>query len=284
VLRLVADDTGVYRAGSNPSADDALALLERKVLAPRLGPGVASPFAPTVAISEGIVGSEADLETRIDVPPLAHTGGAFDAGALRKLFAGRKLEAALQLQSTRRLPGEVFVDVPSAVVLTASTDWDGEASRSALLASIESLWTTSRLGADWVERGQGGATYFELNGLAHLAAASHGHFLVAANASQPLLAVLSRISNPPSDQGGVYAAGFRQARERENVVEMLSLIETPFAMRLATGQRPGGREPLFFSENLASLSRALGRVESTSILVHDRGPRVVQTIRYRLSP
>jgi hypothetical protein len=283
VLRLVPDDSGLYRAWADPTSGEALELLERKVLAPRLGRGVAASYAPTVSLSEGQVGNEGDLETRIDVPPLGNTGGALCSEALRRLLEGKKLEAALQLQSSRGLPGGVFVGTESAIVLSASTAWDGEAARAALLAAVESLWTTSRLGANWLERRKGAATFHELNGLAPLAVATPGRFLIVANASELLLAVLSRMSNAPEAQGGVYAAGFRHARERENLVRMVRLIETPFAQRLGAEQEPGGHTPLFFSENLASLSQALARMESESIVVHDRGPVVLQTVTYRWS-
>lgn len=282
ILRFVPEDIGLYRAWANPTMGNALDLLERKVLAPHPGPAAASKYAPIASLSEGQVGSEEDLESRVDIPPLEDAGGAFGSEALRKLLEGKKLAAALQLQSSRGLPGDVFVGTQSAIVLSASADWDGDAARAGLLGAVESLWTTARLGANWVERRRGGATYYELDGLTPLALATHGRFLIAANSSDLLLAVFNRISNPPASQGGVYAAGFRHARERQNLVKMMRLIETPFAQRLAD-QGPGEHEPLFFSENLASLSRALARVESASIVVHDRGSLVSQTVTYELS-
>lgn len=283
VLRLIPDDAGLYRAWANPPVNNVIDLLERKILAPHVGPAVVSRSAPAAVISGEAAGSEADLESRIDVPPLTGDSGAFAPEALRKLLEDKKLQAALQLQSMRGLPGDVFVGTQSVVVLEAPTDWDGDAARSALLASVASLWTTPGLGAKWVERRQGDAAYFELNGLAHLAVANRGHFLIVANGSESLVGVLSRMVNAPAEKGGAYAAGFRHRRERDNFVKMLRLIETPFAQRLVMGQEPGGHAPLFFSENLASLSRALSQVESASILVRDQGPLVLQTVTYRLS-
>jgi len=43
------------------------------------------------------------------------------------------------------------------------------------------------------------------------------------------------------------------------------------------------REPLFFSENLVSLSDTLARVDSAAIVVRDRGATVSQTLTYRLA-
>ncbi len=280
-LRFVPDNAGLYRAWAHPTTALALDLLERKILAPHLGPGVASTAAPTVLLSEGQVGSESDLETRIDVPPLENVGGIFHPEGLKKLLESKKLDAVLEVQSTRALAGDVFVGTQSAVVLNAATDWDAEAARAAILGAVESLWTLSHLGTQWVERRKGATAYYELDGLANLATANQGRFLMVANGGELLERILSGTSNPPGPAAGVYAAGFRHARERENLTKMMGFIENPSTRRLP-GQEPGSHEPLFFSENLASLSRALARVESESIIVHERGPVVSQTVTYRL--
>jgi hypothetical protein len=252
-------------------------------LSPRLGPGTPSTDAPSVALSEGGVGSESDLELRIDVPPLASAGGAFAPTALKKLLTEAKLEGALQLASPRPLPGEVFVGSESAVVLQAGSDWKGEEVRSALVAAVESLYSTSRLGLNWVEKKADAESYYELDGLAHLSMATPGRILIVANGGGPVVAVLKRLSHSPGDVKAVYAAGFRHERERADLAKMLRLVETPLAQQ--SGMRKGsrGREPMFLSENLASLSKSLARVEEESILVRDRGPLLSQTVTYRLS-
>jgi hypothetical protein len=283
LLRLVPDESGVYRAWSAPSVDQALELLKRKVLSPRSGPGVASTYAPRVTLSEGQTGSESDLETRIDVSPLTSAGGAFAPEALKKLLTAAKLEGALQLESTRGLPGDVFVGTQAAIVLQADGDWDGEAVRSALLSAVGGLWTTSSLGAKWVEQGSGETAYSQLDGLAHLAVAPRGRILVVGNSSEAVVAVLKRMSNAPGKDNGVYAAGFRHAAQRGDIARMTHLIEAPLAQQFGGAEGPGGHEPWFFSENLASLSQSLARVESESILVRDRGPLLSQTVIYRLS-
>ncbi len=160
---------------------------------------------------------------------------------------------------------------------------DAEASRGALRATVQNLWATSALGTNWVKRENSAQTYYELEGLQSLATATQGPFLIVANSSPLLRTVLGRMSNPPATRGGVYAAGFRHVLERDHLVQMLRLIETPFAERLTPARQPGDREPLFFSENLASLSQALARVDSESILVRDRGDTVAVTLSYRLS-
>ena len=42
-------------------------------------------------------------------------------------------------------------------------------------------------------------------------------------------------------------------------------------------------QPLFFSENLASLSDTLSRVDSAAVVVREREATVSQTVTYRLA-
>jgi len=283
LLRLVPDQAGVYRAWNEPSVEQTLALLQQKVLSPATRATVPTTIAPAVALSEGQTGSEGDLETRIDVPPLTGATGTFEPAALKKLLAEANLAGALQLESTRALPGEVFAGTESAMVLEAATDWNAEALRAALLSAVEGLWTTSGLGAKWVEKGAAETVHSELDGLTHLAMAVRGRLLVVGTGGDPVIAVLERLSMAPSKESGTYAAGFRHAAERDEIVKMTRLIEAPLGQPFGGAQEPGGHEPWFFSENLASLSSSLARVESESIVVHDSGPLVRQTVTYRLA-
>ena len=113
------------------------------------------------------------------------------------------------------------------------------------------------------------------------AMAARGRTLIVGTGSDPVVAVLKRMATAPGKESGVYAAGFRHAAERRDIVSMTHLIEAPLARQF--GEGPGGHEPWFFSENLASLSQSLERVESESILVRERGPLVSETVIYRLS-
>jgi hypothetical protein len=63
---------------------------------------------------------------------------------------------------------------------------------------------------------------------------------------------------------------------------MMRLIEMPLPRANVGLADEQGREPAFFSDNLASLSQALQSIESESLVVEDRGPMLVQTATYRL--
>ncbi len=300
VVRLAPDQAGFYRAWSRPDAAAILDLLERKVLAPHLSAAPASKFAPVVATGERITGSEADLETRIDEPPLENTGGRFVPAALAKLIADARPDAMLQVEGTRAAPGNVFVRTESVIALHAPGDWSADAARAAVLDAIRSLYTTSQLGLGWTQRQAGRHTVQEIDGLVRLAMFVQGRVLVVSDSAELLASVLDRLSRPVGTERAQYIAALRHARESANFAKLMRLIEhreahpPVMAMRppaegeaepqLVEAQAPEApREPEFFSGNLASLSRALSRVESAGISVRDNGPSVSQTVIYRLS-
>jgi len=282
LLPFVPDSCGLYRAWAAPRVDDAVALLERKILLPRTGAPPASKQAPGVYLSGGVVGSEADLETRIDEPPLPDVRGGVATEGLRKLFQDARLQGLLQLQSTREVSG--FVATPSALVFMSAPDWNPEAVRSALVPAIETLWSTSRLGLRWVEKKQGAVSYSDLDGLAHLAVGVRGRFLVIAENSDSVASLLAKASASPSSRNATYAAGFRHAGERENLARMVRWMDFPSLPAEPAGEGAEGREPAFFSQNMASFSSTLNRVESSFILVRDSGPVVSQTVVYKWKP
>jgi len=284
LLPFVPDSCGLYRAWAAPTVDDAVALLERKVLLPRTGAPPASKEAPGVYLSGGVVGSEADLETRIDEPPLPDVRSGVAAEPLRKLLQDARLQGLLQLQSTRQVSG--FVATPSALVFLSASDWNPQAVQDALVPAVETLWSTSRLGLRWVEKNdkkQGAVSYSELDGLAHLAVGVRGRFLVIADNSDSVAALLAKVPGAPSSKGATYAAGFCHAAERENLARMVRWMDFPSLPPEPAGEGEGeaGREPAFFSGNMTSFSSTLSRVESSSILVRDSGPTVSQTVVYK---
>ena len=284
ITRFVPADAGLYRAWINPSISRVIDLLESKILSPHGGKSPPSQLAPRVVLGNGNAGGEGDFESRIDVEPPVTTVNTLQIAGLKELFQNPAPTAVLQIDSTRTAADGVLVGTDSAVILSADTDWDGAAARSALQSAVEPLWTTSGLGVQWTQHVRAGKIYYELNGLSRLSVAADGRFFIIATRPQLLLAVLARSSTPVVNESGTCAAGFRHVEERDRLIKLLHFVETPAASRLAAFSTIGGHEPLFFSENLASLSGALASVRSESIVVRDLGPRVTQTIRYELAP
>ena len=188
----------------------------------------------------------------------------------------------LQTQSSRPLSDSVFFGDESLVVLLADSDWNLEQVREALADSVRGLWTASRLGAQWADRNENGETYSELNGLTPLMAAARGKHLFVANAAQPLLAALARLTAPANNgPGSGYAAAFRHARESGRYRRFMGQLDSLQIQRYGASQN---RSPEFFSENVGSLSTALARVKEVSLRTEDRGGTVVQTVTYELNP
>ena len=322
LVRLVPDDAGFYRAWTKPRVEEALDLLGRKVLAPRAQASVAATIAPALAVSPAGPGSETDLEVRIDEAPFAPQSREFNFEPLRKLFESTQLRALLQVQSSRAMPDHVLVENDSVVVLVAASEWDGDAARRALQSAVEGLWTTSRFGISWVQRNRGAATgirasgfeprgsgsalrnpdprtpspvVYELDGLAGIAMAARGRYLIVASTGEALGKVLDRMAansgsgirvREPRSQNPEarlwYAVGFRHAQERETFYRTTRLIDNVSEQLYGQPVAPGGRQPQFFSGNIGSLSRTLARVQSVSIVVRHTGASESQTVTYEL--
>ncbi len=265
-------NAGLYRAWSQPEPSFVTDLIVRKVLWPGLSGGPASRVAPGAAADGDQLGSEADLETRLDAAPYEPPGLVFRAEPIQSLWTNRKPQAVLQLQSGRRAADGVFVTNDSAIVVQGTADWGGAAVRDAIQKAVEGLYTSGRIGVQWRER-QG---LWELDGLASIVMATRGPLLFISNRSEYLAAVLPLASQPSGAQGITYAAGYRVTSELANYARIMRFIEAP--------QGEGNGEPPLFSANLASFARTLQRARSTAIVSRDDGRIVKQTVTYRLAP
>ena len=282
VVRLVPEDVGMYQALADPSAEHALSLLQKKILAPRLGLAPIEKVAPKVQLTSGEVGGASDLETRIDEAPVARIGSTSGAEPLQQILEKANLQAALHLQSTQRSPDGVFVRIQSAVVFVGSADWDGEAVRAALQNAIKAGLTTAELGVNWQPVNQAGESYYQLDGLTPLLMATRGKYLIVSDDAGSTRAVLGRMNSKSSMEPAVLAARFNHARERENFAKLAGTIDRASAP--AASQQEAGREPQFFSENIASLSRTLATVRSESVVVRQVNNKVRETVTYLLLP
>ncbi len=277
VLKLVPPDAGLYRGWAAPAPEAVLDAIERKILAPRTAPAAPSKRAPlpTLAITAG---SEDDLETRIDQAPPAAVESRFAAEELRGLLARARPEAMVEIQRAVSSQADVYVRTEALVAVLAAADWDAPAVRQALRAAAGGLYTTGMLGFNWVDRGGRHA----LDGLMPLAVAVHGPVLLLSNSSDLLAGALARLDAPASPSSGVYVAAYRHAGELENFIRMMRLIDYP-AIAATPAEARDARQPRFFSENVGSLGRALGRLDSATIVVRDTGASLNQSVVYRWS-
>lgn len=280
LLAMVPDDAGLYHAWLRSSGDQAERWIEEKIFAAVTPPGPQSKRAPEVAAASD-TGSELDLESRIDEAPLTDDRSALAFGALRERLSRVPLDAMLDVASTRVDTDQVFVRSQSAIVLLAGDSWDADAIRAELTSASGALWSNAGLGAGW-RVGANGVR--ELDGLGKLALAVDGRWLVLGDSVELVNAILAR-RNRAAGPGAAYAAGWRHARELPNFERMMRLIDFPqiHATPIEGGQT-AAREPMFYSENIASLGRALQRMQSATIVVHDTGPLLREFVTYRLNP
>lgn len=278
LLAAVPVEAGFYHAEANPSPEEALALVVRKLLTPRTNSAPASTSAPSVQLSDGEVGSSADLETKIDEPAIVANKTKEQLAALRKFLEKAGVLAELQVQSTRQDAETSFVRMHSAIVLASSNDWDGEAARAALQSAVDEI-TTQNLGVGWRLGGKGASEYFELDGQFPLCLAVRGKYLVLSDRAELLNSISFSAKKKVATIEAVSASGTSFERERKNFATLTRLLDNTTATGnvLSTGS---SGEPPFFSGNLASLSQVLSNVQSESIVTRESGGKVLQTVTY----
>lgn len=276
LLAAIPDDAGLYRAWLHPAGANAAQWIEEKLFPAATTAGPASKSAPVVAETSD-AGSELDLESRIDERPITENRDSFKA--LRDRLVATRIDAMLDVSATRVSADQVFVQPHSAIALLANAPWNADQIRDALGAAAAGVWSNSasatwRTGADGVR---------ELEGLGKLAMASDGKWLVIGDSAEMVNAVFSR-RNRTALPGAAYAAGWRHARELPNFERMTALIDFPQMPPASADAQQGGAEPPFFSGNLASLGRVLKRIDAATIVVHDAGTMLRESVVYKLTP
>jgi hypothetical protein len=225
---------------------------------------VSNQYAPGAVFTGETAGSEQDLETRIDEPPLpGDIAGSLKSVALRDLINAAAPDAMLQIQSS--VETEHFVRTPAVLVISATNAWDAARVREAVSSAVETLWTTSRLGVGWRTASAGQHAVGQLDGLAPLEFAIDGRLLLVANDMDLLGVVLNRIGTAPATAGPAYFAEFRHAAARPNYERLMQALAFAGPEQSFFYNPQGGRTPSFFSANLASLSGALGFVQDMLI-------------------
>lgn len=268
LLALVPRENGFYRAAP-ATTKESLAAVEQKILAPHFGAAAGEKLAPQVQLTGGQTGAGSDLETRIDAEPVSHTVNENAIQALEKQFAAANPRAMLVVHGTRKNKDGVLLNIASVIAIAAA-EWDFAAVQKGVQDVVAPSLTAARLGTQWREVKNAGG-YDELDGLAPVMLARRGKVLFFANDAALLSSVLQANNSAPRDAVS-YAAGFSHTRERQNFYELTSLIDHGAA---ATQQ-----QPQFFSQNIASFSRAFASVGSEEIVMRQSKDKILQTVTY----
>src|SRR3954468_19689614 len=221
-LRLVPADSGFYESWAKPSPDELVQAISTEILSPHFGPRPVSKLAPNVSISEGSVGSESDLEVRIDEPQAAAPVSKQE-NPIKTLLTAADASALLKMKDTQPTSDGVFVQTRSAVAVIAKNPWDGDAVRALLQKSIETM-TSSRLGTTWAAHKSGAVTYYQLDGLSSLSLFSDKNLLLISNSPEMLQSLLPGVSKQ-ADKGAWYASRLEHKRESANFLKMMRSIE-----------------------------------------------------------
>lgn len=283
LVQMAPATAGLYKGWAAPPVDFTASLIERKLLAPQARAQVNQRYAPEANSTGEAAGTEADLETRIDEPPLpTDSAGKLEMAPLQNLLERAQPLALLQLQSTVQMKNG-FIGTPSLLAIAASSDWDRNAIHQALTAAVETLWTTSSLGGQWTSGAAGSHTVDRLDGLFPLMTAVRGRVLFISNDADLLTAALDAPAAPVAASQLTYTAVFRHGRERGTFVHLMNALDFARPSPESQNKVEGSREPAFFSGNIASLSGVLSFVNGVSVTATDRGNSVVERIVYDLN-
>ena len=260
ISRFAPPDAGLFRAWAKPEAGAVLALIEQKIIAPRIENANDHRRAPDAGNVDAALGTEDDLETRIDEPPV-WTTRRIELQPLRTVLEANAVQAMLQVEKSQPTADGVFVTTPRAIALLGSRPWDAGG---------------GAVGARSRSRPGCGRLPDPCPGLARPWVTASGRVLIIATAEELMTAMAGR-RRTSVVPGAQYAMRFLHARELPRFQRMMTLIDYP-----ALQGAGDPREPQFFSENIVSLGRTLGRVDSVFLESHDDGGAVKQTVVYKL--
>ena len=271
LLGMVPDHYGFYQARTADS-DEVLQVLQETILPHQPEEVATERYAPQVVLTSGEVGSESDLETRIDIS--ASRVELAGPSLLKKQLDTAEPTAFLEVQSTQQNADGGLLNMPRLVVVNAATPWDAAGVKQAIRSQLVTALSVSKLGLQW--RQVKDEQYLELDGLHPLYIAVRGRFLYVSNEREWLMAGLHSGNAAHKDEGITYVAGFNHGSERDNFYELMRVLDQKTESKTWEGY-----SPRFFSLNVGSLSRALARVESETVVEREEKDKVLQTVTYQ---
>jgi len=269
--RHIPDGVGLFRLWDTSSVDFAMDLIRQKFFAAGPTASIARRNAPVFSL-DGPVGSEADLQTRIDKAPKPSLAGALTLELLKALVESAGLEAILHLESSLPMDDTTFVRSDAVVALRASSAWKAADVRSALTAAVASYQSVSAIGLQWRNVASGNYMLSQWDGLLPLTIYVDGQTLWIARTPALLSSALNQ-STATAPQSGSYLARYIHRGELSpylKIMRMLDLSDQP-------------NYSSFFSENIGSLASALDVIQSVSVKTNDSGLVQRQAIRYELA-
>ncbi len=252
VLAYAPASSSLYRAWSMTDSAQLTAALQQVVLGDRVATALYNPPAPAVTSEAGAVGSEADLEIRIDEPPFQRASQQSVTPLVNAIFAMQPT-ALLYVQTTAMLRDQVFV-MPNSGAVVVCKHPDSAALDKALAQSSSITQTGS------------------LDPL---------HVSVEGNALVLTRIELSRKTESravPAD--ATYTAVYNHALEWPHYTNLFAILDRSAGN---PEMQASPETPPFFSGNLQSVGETLSRLRRASIVSADKGPLVREAVRYELA-
>jgi hypothetical protein len=268
--RYIPNDAGLFRLWDTTSLDFAMDLIRQKFFAAGSGPSMARETAPVMAF-DGPIGSESDLQTRINEAPKPSLGGGLILDPLKAVIASAGVEAILHLESSLPPDDTAFVRSDAVVALRASSQWNAANVRSALTSAVESYQSVGGTGLQWRNVTAGNRTLSQWDGLLPLTVYVDGQTLWLARTPALLTAALNQ-SAAPAAQGAAYVARYNHRGELGPYLRMMRMLDL--------SDQPGYSG--FFSENIGSLASALDVIQSVSVTITETGTIQRQVVLYDL--
>jgi hypothetical protein len=290
---LAPGHTVVYRATARPTAADALAALQTKVLERGAGSYEDTTIAPDAPLDAPQAGNVADLETRIDEPAVATAHKPGSTPLLAKVLQGAALEGIMTVDrnSADGKADGIWTPFASAVVLSSAQNWDLHAMQEAIEQMEQEKLTVGSLGTTWQPRTAHGTTYFAMNEAHGLQLYVGGHICIVADDALLMSDMLQKllVSKTARAQPAIMLAGFDHDATRVGFAQWTAVVDGDARKDAAaenattaadSAAQNDGAAPSFFGKDMKGLSDAFAAMKAERFIAWHDGPAVRQTVTY----
>jgi hypothetical protein len=273
--RHIPDDAGFFRLWNSASPEFVMSLIQEKFFAAGAARSSSVRYAPPAVLNEA-VGSESDLQTRIDAAPKPSLAGALNLAPLQVLVDSAQVEALLHLETSMQTAANnsTYPRSDAVIAVRAASAWNAASVQSALTSAVASYQTVANIGLQWRRLDSAPYALLQWNGLFPLTIYLDGQTLWIARTPSLLSAALQHAAAAaaPAERAS-YLAGYRHQAELPAYLKIMRMLD------LSDPSNFSG----FFSENVGSLASTLDVIDSASITRTDTGPIRRETVRYTLA-
>jgi hypothetical protein len=280
----------VYRAVAYPSATNAMAELQDKLLARTTSILPSDHEAPSAGLTVPTAGIASDLD-RIDTPKAPAESEAVALAELRSLLNDHATIAMLSFSDAQGTDSQasasepsgrdsMFRTIHSGVALSTGASCDVSAWQQALTAALGPRVSVGNVGLGWQEGTDGNVRWSKLDGGFSLVFAAEGNTCLLASDPGTIEAMISGGDAALAHQASAgRIAGFSHAAQRRSLVELTRLLD--HAAGQSNDARQDGNRPPFFSGNMASLSNTFEDLDSETFTEFQASPTLTrQTVTY----